>query len=303
MTRTPRATTSTRTPTFSARDGQTLESLPVRARTVRAGGSRLGEDGWAFVPFDPAVAEAVGALAAACYPHDNASALACVTEHFARRPDAVAALSARVRAAVAAALPPSAAARLACAADPSRWAVFERQGLRPQNMHYDAVEADGRAVHAVSALSVRAWLPLRTVGRAPMLVANTTGLHADQCAPRRAGGRGGGVADRGDRLARALRGRVRARAPHAAVPHARRAAGEALLLRNDVALHGTAEQRGRRPAAPSAVDCRWSPTARPTRTPKRRRGPGGGRRSSPQTNAVRRAPPGPEPEQLRSSRA
>ena len=31
---------------FSARDGQTLESLPVRARTVRAGGSRLGEDGF-----------------------------------------------------------------------------------------------------------------------------------------------------------------------------------------------------------------------------------------------------------------
>ena len=69
---------------FSARDGRTLESLPVRARTVRAGGARLREDGWSFVPFDAAVAEAVGALAAECYPRENASALACVERHFAR---------------------------------------------------------------------------------------------------------------------------------------------------------------------------------------------------------------------------
>ena len=248
---------------FSARDGQTLESLPVRARTVRAGGSRLGEDGWAFVPFDPAVAEAVGALAAACYPHDNASALACVTEHFARRPDAVDALSARVRAAVAAALPPSAAARLACAADPSRWAVFERQGLRPQNMHYDAVEADAAPCDAVSALSVRAWLPLRTVGRAPMLVANTTGLHADQCARRAAPAGAAAVSPTAAIVSRARFEAECARAPAACgwFHTLGVRAGEALLLRNDVALHGTAEHGGDGLRVSLAVDCRWSPTA------------------------------------------
>ena len=178
---------------FSARDGRRREPACARARC--AGGARLREDGWSFVPFDAAVAEAVGALAAECYPRETRArrvrrAALCAATRRGR--------CAKPRRAAVARAPAPARRAAAHATDPSRWAVFERQGLRPAGTTTGRVRRRAVRERARAGGAQRARVAAAARGRPS---ADARRQHDDAArrpvAPRGAGGRGGRVGDGG----------------------------------------------------------------------------------------------------------
>ena len=201
------------------RGAGTLDKLNVSAAALRSTPLDLREDGMVFYPRDGAAAGVISSIWHACSSvlearaaRRTTSSRECILAWLSANPSDAEALLRRIEASAEAA---SIGRRSRVLCTRGRWTVFERNGLHPQNMHYDEVERDYggsggggggggggagsgnssnhddnrgatlvEAVRSSESASIRVrfrvWLPLAPVLElgAPLLMAGTMRLHA-----------------------------------------------------------------------------------------------------------------------------
>eukprot|EP00930_Biecheleria_cincta_P061279 TRINITY_DN46857_c0_g1_i1.p1 TRINITY_DN46857_c0_g1~~TRINITY_DN46857_c0_g1_i1.p1 ORF type:complete len:308 (+),score=25.97 TRINITY_DN46857_c0_g1_i1:49-972(+) len=257
-------------------DDKRLEMLPVETRSVRSAKICEASDhcfirhGWIWRGINSRIAGPLSGLREACLTAfaGNAPGVRvrdCALLHFKAQAGAAELLRSTVHGLVTEAVLDG--LQVECTS-PERWVIFERHASSPQNMHYDtaATEAEPCAQVTPAApsgqLSIRVWMPLGEVDKAPMLIANTTWLYPNACAKQSAAKPGQSTSWRIFSKNTFIQDCMQAHDPLTCTwfHTLGMMEGEALLFRNDVVIHGSARVGGAGTRVSLAIDCHTAPS-------------------------------------------